>query len=129
MALPRPGKRGRPRKDDPRHLQRKAEEEAHQLRLRMMQAEWEDRQHRKKLPTGVSNTDTRKFQARIKLDGKRFNLGSFDTAEEAAEAYNNAKAAGFTCRDSPQKYAKRGVTIINAPPGAHEYKPRLIDRK
>ena len=31
------------------------------------------------------------------------------TAEDAADVYANAKAAGYTCEASPQKYRKRGT--------------------
>ena len=63
-----------------------------------------------KLPTGVLKTDTGKYQARIKLDGKRFNLGSFETPEEAASAYRTAKYNGFTVVASPKKIGvKRGT--------------------
>ena len=61
----------------------------------------------------MSHTDTGKFQARIKLDGKRINLGSFDTAEDAAAAYRTAKASGFTCAESPQQNrVKRGTGLL-----------------
>ena len=42
----------------------------------------------------------KKFQARIKIDGKRKNLGMFDTAEKASEAYNKC------CREN-------GIIIYN----------------
>jgi hypothetical protein len=98
-------KRGRPSKDDPRHVARKAQELEKQLEMQRLLSG----RNRSGLPNGVNKTDTGMFQARISLHGKRYNLGSFESAEEAAEAYNRAKAAGFTSRDSPQKYAKRGT--------------------
>ena len=102
MALPLPGKRGRPRKDDPRHLQRQAEQLAMRIEFQEVLEPGRIAKKSSGLPTGVSHTDTGKFQARIKLDGKRINLGSFDTAEDAAAAYRTAKASGFTCAESPQ---------------------------
>ena len=54
-------------------------------------------------PPGVSKTASGKFQARIKLNGKRYDLGSnFNTKEEAAAAYAAAKRAGHTDRPSPK---------------------------
>jgi len=47
---------------------------------------------RTKLPTGVSRNGAR-FQAQIRVDGQRLHLGTYSTAEEAAEAYNLRKAA------------------------------------
>ena len=99
------GKRGRPRRDDPRHLARKAQELAEQQELERMRAGLNP----SGFPPGVNQTDTGMFQARISLDGKRINLGCFPTPEEAGKVYANAKAAGFTCKDSPKKYAKRGT--------------------
>ena len=101
------GKRGRPSKTDPRHLARKAQELA------------EQQEHERRLsglnpsgcPPGVNVTDTGMFQARISLDGKRINLGSFTTAEEAGAEYARVKAAGRTWKDSPKKYAKRGTGL------------------
>ena len=101
------GKRGRPRKDDPRHIARKeAERESEALLARLASG-----LNASGLPQGVNKTDTGMFQARISLQGKRINLGSFETAEQAAEVYANAKAAGYTCMDSPKKYAKRGTGL------------------
>lgn len=41
--------------------------------------------------TGVSKDKSiRRYQARIALDGERINLGMFDTAEEAHQAYVEA---------------------------------------
>ena len=52
---------------------------------------------------GVSKTLSGKFQARIVLDGKRYDLGSnFATADDAAAAYQTAKCAGRTDRPSPK---------------------------
>jgi hypothetical protein len=46
-------------------------------------------------PPGVSKTASGKFQARIKLNGKRYDLGSnFNKVEEAAAAYAAAKLTG-----------------------------------
>ena len=101
------GKRGRPRKDDPRHLARKAEQAEHEA----LMARLASGLNASGCPPGVNRTDTGMFQARISLDGKRINLGSFATAEMAGEAYSAAKTAGFTCRDSPQKYRKRGTGL------------------
>ena len=48
----------------------------------------------KKLPQGVSDTTSGKYQARIKMNGKRRDLGTFATVEEAAVAYAVAKRTG-----------------------------------
>ena len=62
-------------------------------------------------PPGVSKTGSGKFQARIKLNGKRYDLGSnFNTVEEAAAAYAAAKRTGETERPSPKhNRAQRGT--------------------
>ena len=99
------GKRGRPRRDDPRHLARKAQELAEKQELERMRAGLNP----SGCPVGVNKTDTGMFQARISLDGKRINLGSFPTSEEAGEVYARVKATGYTCKDSPKRYAKRGT--------------------
>jgi hypothetical protein len=68
-------------------------------------------------PVGVSKTLSGKFQARIKLNGKRYDLGSnFTTPEEAGAAYDAAKQAGMTNRPSP-KHAriKRGTGASSCP--------------
>lgn len=45
---------------------------------------------------GVSwSRDRRKWRADIKVDGKRKNLGRFDTQEEARDAYNKAAQEAF----------------------------------
>ena len=99
-------KRGRPSKDDPRYQARKEQELAHQ----QLVARLASGLSAKGLPAGVNKTDTGNFQARITLRGKRYNLGSFPTAEEAGAAYSAAKQAGFTCSESPPKNAhKRGT--------------------
>ena len=95
-------KRGRPGKNDPRYLARKA---AELERLeRQQQYERACNGNRSGCPEGVNKTNTGKFQARIRLNGNRINLGSFETPEEAAAVYQNAKQSGFTCAASPQKY-------------------------
>ena len=54
-------------------------------------------------PPGVSKTLSGNFQARIVLDGKRYDLGSnFITEEEAAAAYSTAKRIGRADRPSPK---------------------------
>ena len=61
------------------------------------------------LPRGVSKTVSKKFQARIKLNGKRYDLGTFDCKEEAAAAYSTAKQSGIAGRPSPvSNGTKRG---------------------
>ena len=65
-------------------------------------------------PPGVHRTDTGNYQARISLEGKRINLGSFPTAEEAGAAYSAAKTAGFTCKDSPKKNIKKRGTGLRS---------------
>ena len=99
-------KRGRPRKDDPRHLARKAEELARQQRLERVASGLSE----KGLPDGVNKTDTGNYQARITINGTRYNLGSFKTPEEAGEHYKVAKRNGVTCCRSPKKNSvKRGT--------------------
>ena len=44
--------------------------------------------------TGVTTTLSGRHQARIKIKGKRYDLGSYDTFEEAQEVYANAKRTG-----------------------------------
>ena len=101
-------KRGRPRKDDPRHTARKEAERLEEERLARLASGF----NASGLPPGVNKTDTGMFQARITLEGKRINLGSFATAEEAGQVYASAKAAGFTCKDSPKKNVhKRGTGL------------------
>ena len=39
---------------------------------------------------GVSLTKSKRYQARLYFDGKQHNLGCFDTANEAAHAYDQA---------------------------------------
>ena len=62
-------------------------------------------------PAGVSKTLSGKFQARIKLNGKRYDLGSnFTSPEEAGAAYKAAKQAGRTDKASPKHIRlKRGT--------------------
>ena len=61
------------------------------------------------LPRGVSNTLSGNFQARIKLNGKRYDLGTFISKEEAAAAYKAAKQSGVAGRPSPvSNTTKRG---------------------
>ena len=68
------------------------------------------RKRRTGLPPGVSYTLSGKYQARIKLFGKRRDLGTFESKEEAAAAYVAAKATGTTDRPSPDgNRAQRGT--------------------
>ena len=62
------------------------------------------------LPRGVSKTLSGRYQARIVLHGKRIDLGSFLSPEEAAAAYNEAKVKGTTERPSPCKGRARPGT-------------------
>ena len=99
-------KRGRPTKDDPRHLARKAERLAREQFLARVASGLSA----KGLPDGVNKTDTGNYQARITFKGTRYNLGSFATPEAAGEAYKAAKRAGTTCNRSPKKNInKRGT--------------------
>ena len=67
------------------------------------------RKPRTGLPKGVSYTLSKKFQARIKLNGKRYDLGTFEDKDAAAAAYAAAKTSGVAGRPSPNKNsAKRG---------------------
>jgi hypothetical protein len=109
-------KRGRPGKDDPRYKARKEQELAHE----QIMARLASGLSAKGLPAGVSKTDTGKFQARITLSGKRINLGSFDTAEEAGEVYQNARRSGFTSADSPKENVhKRGTGLLSLATQTH----------
>ena len=103
-------KRGRPRKDDPRHVARKEAERLKEEQLARLASGL----NASGCPPGVNRTDTGMFQARISLDGKRINLGSFATAEMAGAAYSVAKTAGFTCRDSPKKNLKKRGTGLRS---------------
>lgn len=71
----------------------------------------EPQRKKSKYGDGVSKTASGKFQARIKLNGKRYDLGSnFDTPAEAAATYAAAKRAGHTERPSPkQNRVQRGT--------------------
>ena len=91
-------KRGRPGKNDPRYLARKAVELE---RLERQQQYERTLPKRSGCPEGVNKTNTGMFQARIRLNGNRINLGSFKTPEEAAAVYQNAKQSGFTCARQP----------------------------
>ena len=64
-------------------------------------------------PRGVSKTLSGKFQSRIKLNGKRYDLGSdFTSPQEAGAAYLAAKQAGATAKASPkQRETKRGTVV------------------
>ena len=104
-------KRGRPGKNDPRYLARKEAERERKAQLARLEAERELNAWGK-MP-GVNRTDTGNFQARITLEGKRINLGSFATAEAAGAAYATAKAAGYTSMSSPKKNVhKRGTGLL-----------------
>ena len=60
-------------------------------------------------PTGVTTTLSGKHQARIKIKGKRYDLGSYDTIEEAMDIYSNAK-----CTGKPERgYAKREAELLD----------------
>ena len=74
------------------------------------------RKRRTGLPKGVSYTLSKKYQARIKLNGKRYDLGTFETKEDAAAAYAAAKTSGVAGRPSPNKNsAKRGTGTARLP--------------
>ena len=44
--------------------------------------------------TGVTTTLSGRFQPRIRIKGKRYDLGSYDSIEEAEEVYKKAKRTG-----------------------------------
>ena len=74
------------------------------------------RRGRTGLPRGGSYTLSGKYQARIKLNGKRRDLGTFENEEDAAAAYAAAKASGITGRPSPIKnHFKRGTGTARPP--------------
>ena len=45
----------------------------------------------KHLPTGISKTPSNKFKARLSIEGKRIDLGSYTNLKDAANAYKTAK--------------------------------------
>lgn len=57
-----------------------------------------------KLPTGVKQTPSGKFQAETHIKGKRIYLGTFDTEQEASKAYINAVTKGVL----PKKKIPKG---------------------
>ena len=61
------------------------------------------RKRRTGLPKGVSYTLSKKYQARIKLNGKRYDLGTFETKEDAAAAYAAAKTSGVAGGQAPTR--------------------------
>ena len=74
---------------------------------------------RKGLRPGVSDTLSGNYQARIKLNGKRYDLGTFIFKEEAAAAYKAAKQTGIAGRPSPvSNGVKRGTGTLLPPPHA-----------
>ena len=103
-------KRGRPGKNDPRHLARKAEQLAEQQQMERIR----NGINPSGCPEGVNKTNTGMYQARIRLHGKRINLGSFKTPEEAAAVYRSARQSGFTSAASPKKYAQRGTGLARS---------------
>ena len=68
------------------------------------------------LPPGVSKTLSSKYQARIKLNGKRYDLGTFTCKEEAAAAYKAAKQTGIAGRPSPVSNGVKRGTGTPLPP-------------
>ena len=49
-----------------------------------------DRSKKEKKYKGVQKTKSGRFQAQIKIDGKKHHPGTFDTPKEAAQAYDRA---------------------------------------
>ena len=78
---------------------------------------------RKEKPRGAHRTTSGKYQARIKLNGKRYDLGTFMSKEDAAAAYAAAKQSGIAGVPSPvSNRAKRGTGTT---PPAHDA-PRTL---
>lgn len=82
--------------------------------------------HASGLPTGVSKTISRKYQARITLRGKRIDLGTFDSSEEAAAAYSLAKDSCTTERPSPRRNGARRGTGSIFPSCPHDATPHNL---
>ena len=75
-------------------------------------------------PTGVTITLSGKHQARIKIKGKRYDLGSYDTMAEAMEIYSNAKRngvpeRGYLKRETNPKRIARGTGAQRPACSAH----------
>ena len=49
------------------------------------------------LPTGVRNSASGRFQARIKANGKTIYIGAYDTIQEAKDAYGSARKKLHYC--------------------------------
>ena len=62
---------------------------------------------RRRLPTGVHETSSGKFQSRISCGGKQRTIGNFATLEQAAAAYNSVK---MDLADANQSAAPSPVT-------------------
>lgn len=45
----------------------------------------------KDLPTGICTTASGKYKSRISIEGKRFDLGTYDDVTDAMSAYKSAK--------------------------------------
>jgi hypothetical protein len=75
--------------------------------------------------TGVTTTLSGKYQARIKIKGKRYDLGSYDTIEEAMDVYANAKHTGepergYLKRETKQTRIARGTGAFRPACPAHD---------
>jgi hypothetical protein len=73
---------------------------------------------------GVTTTLSGKFQPRIRINGKRYDLGSYDTIEEAQEVYLNAKRTGkpecnYLKRETKPERIARGTGTRVRPHIAH----------
>ena len=77
---------------------------------------------------GVTVTTSGKYQARIKIDGRKRDLGTYKSQEEAAAAYFAAKSSGIVHKPSPQRqrakpervraHLPRFATVVQGQPRA-----------
>ena len=79
--------------------------------------------------TGITTTLSGKFQPRIKIKGTRYDLGSYETIEEAQAVYRHAKSTGKPERGYEKRHTnslrmERGTGTVLTPP--YRYHPPVI---